>query len=128
MDRNLHVTRGERVPAYAFTLQSLIETRDSVPSKTVKPYSAEAEKDLPPSGEPPPDPQKTDIWTFPSEEREDFSSHVGTYFIPGTTRVDDCRECFQKGELGCKACLGKGMESCSACLGAGRQSLSLIHI
>jgi hypothetical protein len=122
VDRNLHVTRGERVPAYAFTLQSLIETRDSVPSKTVKPYSAEAEKDLPPSGEPPPDPQKTDIWTFPSEEREDFSSHVGTYFIPGTTRVDDCRECFQKGELGCKACLGKGMESCSACLGAGRQS------
>ena len=65
VDRNLHVTRGERVPAYAFTLQSLIETRDSVPSKTVKPYSAEAEKDLPPSGEPPPDPQKTD-WSSTS--------------------------------------------------------------
>lgn len=124
VDRNLHITRGERVPAYSFNLLSLLETRDTVPSKVVKPYSADAEKELPPAGGVAPDPQKSgvDIWSFLSEEREEFSSHTGTYFIPGTTRVDECRECFQKGELGCKACMGKGMESCSACLGAGRQS------
>lgn len=124
VDQNLHITRGERVPAYSFHLLSLLETRDSLPTKVLKPYSADAENDLPPSGGPPTDPQKEgfNIWSFPSEVREEFDSHAGTYFIPGTTRVDECRECFQKGEMGCKACMGKGMESCAACLGAGRQT------
>lgn len=124
VDQNLHITRGERVPAYSFHLLSLLETRDSVPTKMLKPCGTDVEKNFPSAGVAPPDPQKAgfDIWSFPSEVREEFVSHAGTYFIPGTTHIDDCRECFQKGEMGCKACMGKGMESCSACLGAGRQT------
>ncbi|MBK8576573.1 MAG: hypothetical protein IPN90_13165 [Elusimicrobia bacterium] len=124
VDKNLHVTRGERVPAYLFTLHSLLETRDAVPTTVVKPYSPEAAKNISPVSGPSPDEPSSapDIWTFPSEERPDFTPHTDTYFLPSSLQVEDCRECYQKGELGCKACMGKGVESCPTCLGAGRQS------
>ena len=124
VDRNFHVTRGERIPAYSFTLQSLLETREATPVPHSKPYSAEAAQKLS-AAEGPPSPAAPgvmDVWAYPSEDRAEFVSHVDTYFLPGSLHAEDCKECFQKGELGCKGCMGKGVESCSACLGAGRQS------
>lgn len=121
VDRNLHVTSGERIPAYSFSLHALLETRDAVPVKVVKPCTTEAANGI--SSPPAEVPQGGwDVWSFPSEERNDFTPYADTYFIPNTRRVDECRDCYQKGELGCKACMGKGVESCSTCLGAGRQS------
>jgi hypothetical protein len=127
VDKNIHVTRGERVPAYFFTLHSLMETRDLMPSTVVKPYTADAAKHLPSVSGPPASARDVpsgalDIWSFPSEDRADFTPHADTYFLPGTLQVEDCRDCFQKGETGCKTCMGKGAEACPTCLGAGRQS------
>lgn len=121
VDRDLHVTRGERVPATSFVLISLLETRDTAPVAVVKPYSSEAAKAIPSTESSPPNSPKgvLDIWSFPSEERTDFMPHSDTYFISSSLRAEDCRECYQKGELGCKTCMGKGVESCSSCLGAG---------
>ena len=104
VDRNLHVTRGERVLAYTFTLHALLETRDSAPLKVVKPCTPEAAKGIPPS--PAAAPQGvSDVWSFPSEERGDFAPHSDTYFLPNTLHVEDCRDCYQKGELGCNCLL-----------------------
>ncbi|MBL0058590.1 MAG: hypothetical protein IPP35_05695 [Elusimicrobia bacterium] len=124
VDSNLHITRGERIPAYAFSLHVLLETRDSKAEKILKPYSEEAAKKITPPVSPPPEISRVigDVWKYPSEERLDFSPHADTYFLPGTLQVEDCRECYQRGESSCKACLGKGDESCSTCLGAGSQT------
>ena len=124
VDRNFHVTRGERIPAYSFTLHSLFETREAAPVPHSKPYSADAAQKLS-AAEGPPSPTApgvADVWAYPSEERTEFVSHADTYFLPGSLHAEDCKECFQKGELGCKGCMGKGVESCPGCLGAGRQS------
>lgn len=124
VDRNLHVTRGERIPAYLFTFQGLLESREPISTTVFKPCPPEVAKDLPPPGSLPSESPKgsVDLWSFPSEERGDFTPHSGSYFIPGTIQTEDCRDCHQRGELGCKACMGKGEESCSVCLGAGCQS------
>lgn len=121
VDKNLHVTRGERVPAYGLALHALVETREMNAVAAVKPFTPElAEKTAvvpaAPAGAVP------DLWASPSETRADFAAHADTYFIPGSMQVKDCHDCFQKGESGCKACSGKGFESCPGCLGAGHQS------
>jgi hypothetical protein len=123
VDKNLHVTRGEKVPAYSFTLHFLLETRDAVPRPFVKPFTEEEAQRFPSSGNLSPISPAgiPDLWSFPSEERLDFNPHADSYFLPGTLHVEDCRDCFQRGETGCKACLGKGVEACPTCLGAGRQ-------
>jgi hypothetical protein len=123
VDKNLHVTRGERVPAYSFTLHFLLETRDAVPRPFVKPFTEEEAQRLPSPGNSSPSSPAgiPDLWSFPSEERLDFTPHADSYFLPGTLHVEDCRDCFQRGETGCKVCLGKGVEACPTCLGAGRQ-------
>jgi hypothetical protein len=123
VDKNLHVTRGERVPAYAITLLSLVENRELVAAVTIKPMTPElAEKT---SGTPSviggPAGSAPDLWSYPSETRSDFTPHADNYFVPGSLQIKECNDCFQKGESGCKACAGKGMESCSVCLGAGHQ-------
>jgi hypothetical protein len=120
VDSNLHVTKGERVPAYLFTLHVLLEIRDAKPDRVAKPYSdEEAQKIAPPGLLPLEPPSGTDVWNYPSEARPDFSPHRGVYFLPGTLQVEDCRDCHQRGEMACKQCLGKGEESCPSCLGAG---------
>ena len=124
VDKNLHVTRGERVPAYALTLLSLVENREMVAAVTIKPLTPElAEKAsgaLSSTGGPVG--TGLDLWAYPSEIRPDFAPHADTYFVPGSLQIKDCNDCFQKGESGCKGCAGKGVESCSVCLGAGHQS------
>jgi hypothetical protein len=123
VEKNFHVTRGERVPAYAFTLQLLLETREAVPRPFVKPFNEEEARRIPPASGSPAGPGVglPDLWSFPSEERMDFTLHADSYFLPGTLSVEDCRDCFQQGETGCKPCLGKGVESCPTCMGVGRQ-------
>ncbi|MBK8871324.1 MAG: hypothetical protein IPN19_09835 [Elusimicrobia bacterium] len=124
VDKNLHVTRGERVPAYALILHSLVENRELVAAVTVKPLTPElAEKTggplFAPAG---PAGVAPELWAHPSETRSDFSPHSDTYFVAGSLQIKECNDCFQKGESGCKACAGKGVESCSVCLGAGHQT------
>lgn len=121
VDSQLHVTKGDRIPAYRFTLEVLLESRDAKPDRVIKPLTPELEKKVAsaPTGDAPK--ASEDVWLFPSEERPDFSSHTGTYFITGSLKAEDCRECFQRGEMGCKVCLGKGEESCPTCLGGGSQ-------
>lgn len=121
VDSHLHVTRGERVPGYRFSLEVLSETRTGQLERVTKPLTPELAATIPPG--PPPEPPKgpTDVWSYPSESRDDFKPHAEAYFVPGSFQAEDCRECFQRGEMGCKTCFGKGEEACTTCLGGGAQ-------
>lgn len=121
VDSHLHVTRGERVPGYRFTLEVLLETRTGQLERVTKPLTPELVAATPsgPPAAPPKGPP--DVWSYPSEDRPDFKPHAEAYFIPGSFQAEDCRECYQRGEMGCKTCFGKGEEACPTCLGGGNQ-------
>ncbi|TXH28749.1 MAG: hypothetical protein E6Q99_02160, partial [Elusimicrobia bacterium] len=121
VDSHLHVTRGERVPGYRLSLEVLLETRNGQLERVTKPLTPELAATIS-SGPPPASPSgAVDVWSYPSEERPDFKPHAEAYFVPGSFKSEDCRECYQRGEMGCKTCFGKGEEACPTCLGGGNQ-------
>lgn len=124
VDSNLHITLGEKIPLYTFTLQVLLESRGPKPENVTKALRQVPEKDRPAENVLPPAPPKDtqDLWQFPSEPRPDFTPYENTYFVPNTLQTRECNECFQRGETGCKQCFGKGEEACQNCLGSGTQS------
>lgn len=124
VDSNLHITVGEKIPLYTFTLQVLLESRGPKPENVTKAFRQVPEKERPAENVLPPAPPKdtNDLWQFSTEPRPDFSAYENTYFVPNTLQVRECNDCFQRGETGCKQCFGKGEEACQNCLGSGTQS------
>ncbi len=114
---DLKVTSGEKVPVFEVTVRTLLETREAKLEPVVRPCPP----DFKPSGEAPLTKDKINIWDYPSEAREDFSPHRGSYLIPATQQAKDCKDCLQKGQSSCKDCFGKGEVNCEVCLGAGSQ-------
>lgn len=121
VDSHLHVTRGERVPGYRFVLEVLLETRTGQLERVTKPLTPELAATIPAGPPAAPPKGSPDVWSYPSEDRPDFKPHAEAYFVPGSFQAEDCRECYQRGEMGCKTCFGKGEEACPTCLGGGTQ-------
>ena len=127
VDSNLHITLGEKIPLYTFTLQVLLESRGPKPENVTKALRQVPEKDRPAENVLPPAPPKDtqDLWQFPSEPRPDFSPYENTYFVPNTLQMRECNECFQRGETGCKQCFGKGRKPAKTVLGPARSPVCI---
>jgi hypothetical protein len=125
LEEKLRLTRGDRVPLYQVTLESLLESRVLEPEWTLRPIT--------PDIEPAKTPVKRDqvnVWDAPRGPLQ-FSTHTESCPIPGTfaSRMcmgcdghghNDCGQCDASGRSRCPHCQGKGRMDCNACRGMGK--------